>query len=274
MGDMLHDMSLEALAEAIEGNLFALFKSFGALPGAEVRDEDDYLRFVTGIDSPMFNGVARAHLRPSGDLSEKIGETLAPFKERNLPAFWWTGPQTQPVDLDELLLEAGLEENFVDVPGMAVDLTTLHADTASPSGLSIEHVGDVASLDEWGRIFNTSYSTPGPAGEAWVEATRSLGFGEDVPWRLYLARLEGEAVAVSILFLGAGVAGLYGIGTVPTARGQGIGTAIIVAPLLDARDLGYRVGILHASDMGVEMCRNLGFKEYCKINRYVLRPSE
>jgi len=273
MGDMLYDMSLEALVEAIEGNLFALFKSFGALPGAEVYDEDDALRFLTEIGSPMFNGVARAHFSPSGDLIGKIEEQLAPFRERNLPAFWWTGLTTQPGDLDELLLEAGMEENFVDAPGMAADLSSLNEDAATLPGLHIERVSDTQTLHEWARAFNLSYGTPSFAGEAWVEATSSLGFGESLPWSLYLGRVQGEAVAVAILFLGAGVAGLYGIGTVPQARGQGIGTAITVAPLLAARDLGYRVGILHASDMGVDMYRSLGFKEYCKINRYVLRPS-
>jgi len=177
MGDMLHDMSLEALVEAIEGNLFALFKSFGVLPGAEVYDEDDVLRFLTGIGSPMFNGVARAHFSPSGDLMEKIEEQLAPFRERNLPAFWWTGLTTQPVDLDELLLEAGMEENFVDAPGMAADLFAIDtrrmdyvgtrhdplsliakvgigapADMTMINGRIVWQKGEFAGLDE-GRLF-------------------------------------------------------------------------------------------------------------------------
>ncbi len=270
MEDVMHDMSLEALVEAIEGNLFALFKSFGAIPGAEVYDEDDMLRFVTGINSPMFNGVARAHFSPSGDLGEKIGETLEPFKERDVPMFWWTGPATVPLDLDELLLEYGLAPNFVDVPGMAVELSLLAEDLPLPPDLKIERVEDAEALKEWGQTFNRSYGVPDFAGDAWVSASTSVGLGPDLPWTLYIGRLRGEPVAVSILFLGAGVAGLYGIGTVPEARGQGIGTAITLAPLLDAREMGYHVGILHSSDLADNMYRSIGFKEYCSINRYVL----
>ncbi len=58
MDTRLDEMPIETVVGAIEGNLFALFKSFGALPGAEVSEDDHTLSFRTGLDSPMFNGVA------------------------------------------------------------------------------------------------------------------------------------------------------------------------------------------------------------------------
>ena len=266
----LEDMSLEAVVEAIEGNIFALFKSFGALPGAEIHDEDDALTFLTGINSPMFNGVGRTRFSPEGDLQDKIEETLAPFKARGVPMFWWTGPATEPLDLDEQLVEYGLAVNMVDTPGMAVDLSTLAAHVPSPSDLKIERVKDARTLKEWSQAFNRSYAAPDFAGEAWVTASTLLGLGPDLPWTLYLGRIGREAVAVSMLFLGAGVAGLYAVGTVPEVRGHGIGSAITLAPLLDARQMGYSVGILHSSDLALNMYTRMGFQEYCKVNRYTL----
>ena len=99
-----------------------------------------------------------------------------------------------------------------------------------------------------------------------------LGPGQHPARRLYLGSLEREPVATALLFLGAGVAGgLYGVGTIPEARRQGIGRAMTVVPLLEARAMGYRIGVLHTSPMGEGIYRRLGFREYCKLGRYVWR---
>jgi GNAT superfamily N-acetyltransferase len=56
---------------------------------------------------------------------------------------------------------------------------------------------------------------------------------------------------------------------VPDARGQGIGTALTLVPLREARAMGYRVGILASSPMGLGVYRGLGFQEYCKFGIYM-----
>jgi GNAT superfamily N-acetyltransferase len=92
--------------------------------------------------------------------------------------------------------------------------------------------------------------------------------------RSYLARLDGKAVATSQLFLGAGVAGIYVVATVPEARRKGIGALVPLEPLRDARALGFRVGILHSSAMGLSVYQRLGFQEYCKMSCYGVWPSD
>jgi hypothetical protein len=42
-----------------------------------------------------------------------------------------------------------------------------------------------------------------------------------------------------------------------------------LAPLMDAREMGYRIGTLQSSEMGLNVYRRLGFKEYCRVSQYV-----
>jgi GNAT superfamily N-acetyltransferase len=73
--------------------------------------------------------------------------------------------------------------------------------------------------------------------------------------------------------LHAGVAGIFAVATTPRARGLGIGTALTLAPLLEARRRGYRVDTLQSSPMGFPVYQRLGFREVCSpIEMYLWSP--
>ena len=55
---------------------------------------------------------------------------------------------------------------------------------------------------------------------------------------------------------------------VPEARGRGVGAAITLAPLLEARHLGFHIGILQASHLGYNVYRRLGFQDFGKLGHY------
>ncbi len=88
----------------------------------------------------------------------------------------------------------------------------------------------------------------------------------------FLAYYDGNPVASSLVFYEAGVAGIYSVTTLEEARGKGIGTAITLAPLNEAKKLGYEIAILQSSDMALNMYKHMGFKEYCKIEWFVWQP--
>jgi len=258
------------LVDAVHENLYSLFRSMQVLPGSEVLESDKIAYHHALPRNPMFKGAWRTRL-PAEEAEALIDETLAWFSERKSSAFyWWTDPRTQPADLGERLLERGFDGSTEGEPGMVADLAALDQDARTPSGLTVRQVATLGALVDWCDVFTASYELPEAQGQAWYVATVQAGL-EDAPWKMYVGYLRGQAVATSLLFNGAGVAGVYSVGTLPTERGKGIGTAITLKPLLDARQQGYRFAVLFPSRRGYSVYRRLGFREVAsRIGAFVM----
>lgn len=99
-----------------------------------------------------------------------------------------------------------------------------------------------------------------------------LGPGPDGSVRSFLGRLDGTPVATASVLLGAGVAGVYNVATLPRARRRGVGRAITYRALAEARAAGYHYAILHASPAGAPLYRAMGFREVCTVFTYVWAP--
>jgi GNAT superfamily N-acetyltransferase len=214
--------------------------------------------------------VLLARLDPER-IDEQIEHAMAPFRERRLPMLWSIGVSSQPSDLagaleGHRLVHAGA------MPAMAIGLDALGAAPA-PAGFTIERVTDAASLHAWARAYIDSFEMEEASGSVLREAYEGIGFADDAPARHYVGLLEGAPVASATLFLGAGVAGVWHVGTLAAARGRGIGAAMTLAPLADACALGYRAGTLHASAMGESVYGRLGFQHFGRLTQYGWSPA-
>jgi ribosomal protein S18 acetylase RimI-like enzyme len=266
MSSILRDLSTAALIEAIKANRFGWYEYLGRSAQAEFYDSPSLTWLLSGTPFPLMNTVIRTQGTPD-NVDEIIEETVAHFKSKSVTRFtWWVEPGAQPTDLRDRLLAHGF--TYAEgPPGMAVDLLALNEDITPSSDLRIRHVGDAGTLRQWISTLFSGFELPDSGEDAFFDLFIGLGF--DLPLRNYVGFLNEEPVATAELFLGAGVAGIYGVVTVPKARRQGIGAALTLAPLRDARAMGYRIGILHSSEMALGLYRWLGFKEYCKMSHYV-----
>jgi GNAT superfamily N-acetyltransferase len=156
---------------------------------------------------------------------------------------------------------------------MAADLPSLNDDLPMPLDLVVEEVNDAETLMTWCQISSEVLELPPFTAEAWSGIFASVPFGPGKVHRHYLARLGGVPVGTSSVYYGAGVAGISSVATVPEARRKGVGSAVTLEPLKEARRLGYRIATLFSSEMAVSMYQKLGFKEYCRCSLYLWIPA-
>ena len=149
---------------------------------------------------------------------------------------------------------------------MAADLRTIRLDQPIPPDFRIEQVGDGDTLTDFERGHSAVYNMPLSETEATFNSVLAGGFDPSFPQLLYVGYFRGAPVTTSMMFLGAGVAGIYAVATVPEARKHGFGAAMTLAPLRRASELGCRIGILTASEMGLSIYRRIGFRDYCKMS--------
>ena len=267
MSGILTELSTSALVNAIEANLFAFLPLWRRWPAAEIHDGPDLLWSLTGLPIPLFNSVMRARLAPA-EADAAIAAVVARGRSRDVPLLWWTGPSSRPADLGERL-KAGGFVHVEDVPGMAADLRDLPGDLPPTPGLVVERVTDAKTLRHWCTAMCAGYEMLAAFGDTYYDCVISLGLGPQATVRHYLSRLDGEPVASATLLPAAGVAGIYDVATVPAARRRGIGAAMTVQALRDAREDGYRFAVLHSSAAGLPLYRRLGFSEYCSFGQFI-----
>jgi GNAT superfamily N-acetyltransferase len=271
MSDIITDTSSASLARANEINLEEGFAACTLAYGGAVRDEPDVRFCATGIPMPGWNRVVRAQLTPE-TADERIEWVIEQARALNIPFLWNIGPSMRPDNLGDYLARHG----FTDIGGevaMGVALADLPDSLTLPEGVAIERVRDHATLEQWVGAMTAGFGGPPSAVAPQLAAIAHDTFDDSAAGRYYLARLRGEPVATAALTLVGGVAGVFVVATVESARRRGIGAAVTLAPLLDARAAGYQVGVLQATEMGYPVYQGIGFTEQFRYHDFLWAPA-
>jgi GNAT superfamily N-acetyltransferase len=267
MPEISPDFSPANFVNAIEANLFSWIPVFHQVWGLPGEPLTCLQRSISHIPVPLFNSIMDAQLS-SDNANKTIRAICEDAKNRRVPVLWWVGPSTLPEDLADRLLSNGFTIDE-DGSGMAVLLADLDEKLPFPPGLFIRQAVDETSQHIWCQTmaegFEIRASKRDFAINSWYELICQVSPGTT---QIYTAWLNGDPVATSLLQLGGGVAGIYAVATIPEARRKGIGAQVTLSPLLQARNLGYKVGVLEASSMGEPVYRSLGFQKYCRITSY------
>ena len=264
---ILQEHNPEVYIEAINRSWNCFMAKLRSYPHYEFRDTPELSTMACSLKVPVFNRVTSTSLTKE-NVEQVVAETIQYFKQRKVPFTWQVNPWDTPSNLGQVLVEAGLKGDFS--PGMAIKLSSLKEPT-SLRGFTIKIVSTPEEREQYAWLFARAYGFPEEAHQIMVDMYNTVELTDDL--QLYIGYLDGEPVSTTCILYDCGVAGIYNVATMPEARGKGMGSMITIASLLDAKKRGYAVSILHSSQMGYNLYKRLGFKEFCTMNRWEWYPT-
>jgi GNAT superfamily N-acetyltransferase len=272
MEEILRSVQDSRLVAALESNLEEEMLYFGrVLAGAEVYNDGQVEGFYTGRGH--LNGILRTHLKDTsaGAVNERIDAVLQYFRTKQAGEFGWSiGQDCQPENMASYLEQRGfyrLEEANI---GLALDIFAMRAEANPVEGLEIRELRTVEDLQVLFKMEVEGFGSTEETAAYYCEMYENAGFGPGTRWRHFGGWWQGETVAATSLLFHAGVAGIYGVATVPAARRHGIARALVLHAIEVARQQGYHIAILSPTNMSAGIYSRLGFREYTRIWHYTL----
>ena len=266
MPDRLHRATLAAMFFA---NLRAYAHSFRGAQGADLQEGPDLLRVYLPAPSGRFNTIIAKHLAGT-ELERCAAESTAFFADR-AHAYTWVMDAAGAADkaaTHEVMQRYGLV-GFAEPPLMVLPLHRLPQQPL-PQHLEIVAVTTLTQIEQFIGVF-----CQGEPGQGLDPATLLPLFAPrvepDSTVRSFLGLIGDHPVACATLVPGDGIAGIYEVATVPAARRQGYGAALILRALAYAHRLGLPVSMLQSSSAALSLYRRLGYTEFARSSIYLVR---
>lgn len=244
----------------------AYLRHLGTAPCAEVSEREGVYAVRTRVRSNGENAV----LSGAGSrVTRSTAKALAGwFAEWGVPASWLCAEGAGRTRTATTLEAAGYRpersgwEMRARLDGLALPTSTGGPDTR------IRHVTSARRLDAWLDVagacgwFEGERSEREGARLALKELYAGLGFARSAPLRHYLALRGDEAVGMASAFFTGDTVALASVAVLPSARRQGIGRALALARLREARAHGCQLAVLGPSPDGEQLYLTLGFESH------------
>ena len=223
--------------------------------GLRTADEDGLWRCYDDNDGPFFAAIStESGLDPAG--ASAVVREIVERREGVL----FVCDSFNNLDLAEAGLQVHPESPTYMRPAEPP------IDEADPEGLTIRIATREADLPAWHAIELASFG-----GQPLGTLLAPPALLDDPRFYFLIARLDGEAVGCATALLENEMTGVYDVGTVPAARGQGVASALM------RRVLGlapYAPTVLQPSAMAESMYRRLGFEEIARFRRWATATPE
>lgn len=223
-----------------------------------LEERDGLLFTASGTRSPAapFNVAMRATYGQS-DPQHLIDQARTFYAARNR-GFSIHARTHHDRDLIEACEQAEFPRMSGRSPGMA--LTERVVPKSLASGVE-SRVITVATANDFVDVSTVAYEqtglSPTVGRKVLSQPTRWLA----PQWHVRVIYEHDQPVACAMLLFSHGIAGVYWVGTIPTARGRGYADAIMRDVSNHAFDHGARAVVLQASAMGEPIYARMGYRE-------------
>jgi len=267
---MRHHPNKLEMARQIDRNDSQSCRFAARSPIFQLHDEPNWTWLISDIADARFNCIFDITV-PASQAKTFLDQAVAPFAAKNVPVSLWLGPGTDLLSFTQALIEFGFRPAEPE-PAMAVNLNDV-ADLDIDQRFRIQPVNDLNSLAQWFDVADKAFDYTPDLHKAWHQLHADIWPESDRPFHYYICLLADQPVAVSLLFTGEEIAGIFNVGTAPEHRRQGAGGAVVKAALRDAKIRNYQYAALHASEMGLSLYEKLGFQEYGKSCNFSWAPN-
>jgi GNAT superfamily N-acetyltransferase len=225
-------------------------------PRATIETGDGWLFGAGSLEHPVISNAA-FRTDDGLDAGELIARAKEFFGERGRGfSIWVRGGQPEDEDLAAAAEAAGLA-TVHEMPEMILDSPPQSEPT--PEGVEVRRLSAVEEANDFWKVATASYADIGFPPEIFASYTKNAGLFADNA-AVFTAYLDEEPVAIAATFVSHGIAGIYWVGTLKSARGKGLARKLTATAVEAGLELGADVASLQASPMGKPIYSTMGFK--------------
>lgn len=262
------EWSQEKLIKAMEANLNVHMTHFAQyLNQIELIRIPGFTTVNSGLPDDTFNYVLEADFS-SGEVDQKIKEVTHYFREKDIPFSWWVSPYDKPEDIGDYLVKNHYV-NSEDNIAMYFDLDAWDDRVSMSADLEIIQAKDEKTLQDFALVLANDEASF----KKYFEWIASIVTEED-PIEYYVGYVNGKPVVRGASCYFAQVAGLHWLSTAFDERKKGYGKAMQEYRLKRAKELGYHIAVLKASQEAYPLYIKLGYKECGVFKEFKVKKND
>lgn len=236
-----------------------------AVPSARMLESENYIIYSIGVEStdPHLNGALCLN---DAYAKEMLQKAKSFFTELDLDYTVWVRDHAD-VNLEQLLIDRGLTPNRT--PGSAVMIREERLNQNEvPAGFRVEQVTNRKQMDGFAEVIELAFDKTPMLIDKMFETEPTLIHDNIVANVIYN---ENTPVSAVMTVLSKDTAGIYWVGTIESARGQGLGSLITQVGTNVGFDKGKNLVLLQASELGERIYKKLGYQTVTHYRTYTLR---
>ncbi len=263
-----HTVVLDHVAQ-LEYNVASLVTFLSQWPGWRVYTEPGLVWCESAIANEAFNKVIRCELA-NVDAALRLVRLRDEAFGRGAPLAFWVGPRSKPANLTHILEELGFRPT-AQAWGM-VRSTELELQAHHLADVEVQILSGYNLWPSWLAVFGQGFGLSWEVAQAYGEQL-AIGLGAEQPLMHLAAFIQGKLVGTASMFVDDDqVAGIYNLATAASARGQGVGEALVSHILSQARARGCRWAVLRSTASAYGFYVGVGFQPVARYQIFAATP--